>query len=182
MEFDSNAEIRSMILTSSPLVPLPINSCRIHDDMNLAVINTHDVLSKLIEEGLKNKDNNRKSRQEQVLRNFVQDLVQSHAEHADGKIPTDQLYNIYCKHTISQIETYFPQGVQIPINLRDWKSVEKGDSVHKQMCAYMAGQSILLELPKQKSEDWEKYSYADLLQEAKNRIVFEGSNDYVKSP
>ena len=95
---DDNREIRAMILCSLPYPPLPVEARHFEDGNRLgetAVTTSHDILSHLLEVACVYKDAHadaeRKSRQMEVFRCFLMDIVQN------GMVDTEKLYSIYCK-------------------------------------------------------------------------------------
>lgn len=178
MQWDDNAEIRAMILTALPFPPIPI-LCRGMSDEDSVLgdeksITTHDIISKLMENAVNIKDENvheaRRERQQQVLKEFMRELLAACGDH---EVHPPELYEIYCKYTIKHIETYFAPGASVPINLLHYETVQGKDKVHAKTCDYMAGQAVLLGLQPDRKEAWANTPYFMMLMEAKNRLITE---------
>lgn len=98
---DPNREIRAMILVALPFPPLPVCARRFEEGNVLGdgvVVTSHDILSHLIEAAAvmrTSKENNeRRLKQQDVLRLLLKDLVQQRDPH-----DMRELYDIYCRNT-----------------------------------------------------------------------------------
>ena len=172
---DDNREIRAMILCSLPYPPLPVEARHFEDGNRLgetAVTTSHDILSHLLEVACVYKDAHadaeRKSRQMEVFRCFLMDIVQN------GMVDTEKLYSIYCKRTAEHIATYYPQGSAPQIRFMPFAYTCRGDSVHRRICDYMAGPSILLGHESgTTAASWECHDLSSLLNTARGHFVTE---------
>lgn len=178
--YDDNAEMRAMILLALPFPPLPVNARAMPDDQSAlgeeVCITSHDIISKLLEENTLIKQTaihaQRKQRQIRVLRNFMSQLLELESQR---EIQPRELYDLYARYTINHIETFFPEGADSGVRLRNIDSIQHGDQTHKRMCDYMAGQAVLLGLEEQTQERWMNVSYPAMLMAAKSRLITEAA-------
>lgn len=182
--FDSNMELRGMILAALPYPPLPVILRRVdQDDARLgeSVTQTsHDILSHLLEDAsvrhTVSQNRARQVAQQEVLRCFLADIVK------DGLQPVPELYKTYCDFTRRHVGTYLYGGdasAQPEIRFEPLGSVCKGDPVHLAMCRYMAGQARLLELKGGLcAQDWMCREYSVMLEIARDRIVCQGESGH----
>ena len=172
---DPNRELQAMILCALPLPPLPVEVRRLEDGNLLGdrtVITSHDVLSQLLEAACVHRNSSadtvRQQRQVEVLRCLLMDLVK------DGILAVDPLYDVYCRHTLSHVATYYPVATPPALPFMPLSYTCRGDAVHARMCDYMAGQSTVLgHTSGTTALEWQHMAYGDMLQECRNRIVSE---------
>lgn len=174
--YDSNSELRAMIMAALPYPPLPVEAKRFDEDGNTlgdaVMVNSHDIISNLLEQactrGTADAHKSRQQRQQEVLRCFLRDLVK------DGIQPADALYRTYCEHTRDHVAAYYPVGHAPELKFTPLAHVSRGDAVHVRTCDWMAAQTRLLELDNGLAAvDWAPRNYADLLEVARGRLVTE---------
>ena len=175
-QFDSTQELRAAILASLPFPPVPVSLRRVEGDSSRLGVEvtqtTHDIISLLLRDACvrytvsQNKE--RQARQQEVLRDFLRDLVRN------GLQPYPELYATYCSNTLRHIATYPSAGDSPGVCFMPHDYVCKGDRTHLQTCDYMAAQSRILKTGSGYSaQDWLHREYADMLLLTRSRIVDE---------
>ena len=165
-----------MILCALPYPPIPVQARRFDTDENklgdVTVITSHDILSNLLEAACVHRDGDadskRRIRQMEVLRCLMMDLVK------DGMLSNEALYQVYCKHTLAHIATYYPVGQAPAVAVLPLSYPCRGDAVHTSACDYMAGQSTVLGMAEgTRASEWTHMQYAALLERSRDRLVSE---------
>lgn len=142
---DPLREMRTMILLSLPFPPIPVQVSKVEDGIiqqTDSVITTHDILAVCLNSAAARGDqihnHERRTRQRQVLQRFL------HAMATQGFTGTiEDLYHLYCEYSLLHVSTYFPDSSRPPeVIFMPFSYTSKNDPVHKQMCQYMAGNSL----------------------------------------